>query len=495
MKGMKVMFRPSIDEVKEYAKEFDRVPVSLEIFADTDTTIGLLSKLEKRADCCFLLESVEGGEKWARYSILGIGPADTITAKSGTAKVTSVDGTVSDSCDPVGTLRRMISGKAPKIDYLPRFTGGAVGYFGYDCIRYFEDIPDENQDDAGFPDFYAMIADRLIVYDNMKQKLILIANVKTEGNIEENYRKACETLTLMKQIVRQAGDTPMIRNEKPAVKPCWKSNMTKQEFEQMVEKAKENIIDGDIFQVVLSQRFETEIEGSLLDIYRVLRTTNPSPYMYYLRFNGVEIAGASPETLLRLENGVLETCPIAGSRPRGKTPEADMKLEDELIHDQKELSEHNMLVDLARNDLGRVSKFGSVNVKEYKKVARYSQIMHLTSLVASEISPDFDAVDALGSVLPAGTLSGAPKVMAMKLIDKYENRHRGPYGGAVGYIGFDGNMDVCITIRTIVKNGSKAYVQAGAGIVADSVPENEYFESCNKAKAVLLAAEKAGEIL
>lgn len=487
-------FKPTLDEVKSYAADFERVPVSLEIYADTDTTIGLLARLERRVDCCFLLESIEGGEKWARYSFLGIGPADTVMAKSGTVIFTGADGSVKTFDDPIATLRMLLSGKAPKLDYLPRFTGGVVGYFGYDCVRFFEDIPDENLDDANFPDFYAMIADRLIAYDNVKQKFILIANMSTRGDVEANYRKACESLNLMRQIVRQAGDMPLPKRKFAAPNPKWKSNMTKDEFEDMVKKAKANIVDGDIFQVVLSQRFEAEMEGSLFDIYRVLRATNPSPYMYYLKFGDIELAGSSPETLLRLENGVLETCPIAGSRPRGDTPEKDKELEEELLHDEKELAEHNMLVDLARNDLGRVSEFGSVSIKEYKKVARYSQIMHLTSLVSANISKAFDAVDALGAILPAGTLSGAPKVMAMKLIDKYENRRRGPYGGAVGYIGFDGNMDVCITIRTIAKNGCKAYVQAGAGIVADSIPENEYYESCNKAKAVLLAAEKSDEI-
>lgn len=488
------MFRPTLDEVKAYAGEYGRVPISLEIYADTDTTIGIMSKLGARADCAFLLESISGGEKWARYSFLGFGPAQTIYAKSGKATVTGVDGRAKVYDNPVAMIRKMLSGRAPQIPYLPRFTGGLVGYFGYDCIRYFENLPDDNPDDAEFPDFYAMAANRLVVYDNVKQKFILIENISTDGNIDENYRKACETLELMKRIVRQAGKMPVPETVKEQVQPEWKSNMSKPEFENMVEKAKKHIVDGDIFQIVLSQRFESEIKGSLLDTYRVLRTSNPSPYMYYLKFGEIEIAGSSPETLLRLENGVLESCPIAGSRPRGKTPEEDARFEAELVLDEKELSEHNMLVDLARNDLGRVSKFGSVKVKEYKKVAKYSQIMHLTSLVSSEIKEGFDAVDALGCALPAGTLSGAPKVMAMKLIDKYENRRRGPYGGAVGYLGYDGNMDVCIMIRTIVKNGSRAYVQAGAGIVADSVPETEYYETCNKAKAALLASLKTREI-
>lgn len=481
------MFRPSLSQAQEYAKSYSRVPISLEVFADTDTTIGLVSKLEKRADCCFLLESVEGGEKWGRYSFLGFGPATTVTARGG--KATIADGGVTRVVDdPVRALRELVAGGAPNLPYLPRFTGGLVGYFGYDCVRYFEDIPDENPDDAGFPDYCAMVADRLIVYDNMRQKLILIANMSSSGDTAGNYERACAELLALRDTVRQAYCT---EGSGPASRLEWKSNYTKEEFERMVEKAKEHIVDGDIFQVVLSQRFETEMPQSLFYTYRMLRTTNPSPYMYYLRFSDVEVAGASPETLLRLENGRLETCPIAGSRPRGGTPERDAELERELLGDEKELSEHNMLVDLARNDLGRVSSFGSVEVSDYKRVARYSQIMHLTTLVSSKLLPGLDAVDALGSVLPAGTLSGAPKVMAMKLIDRYENRRRGPYGGAVGYIGFNGNMDVCITIRTILKRGNKAFVQSGAGIVADSVPENEYYESINKAKALILAADAA----
>jgi anthranilate synthase component 1 len=492
------MFRPSVEEALSFSEKYTRIPVSLEIFADTDTTIGLLERLKKRGDCCFLLESVEGGQKWGRYSFLGFGPATTASARGGKITVTQPDGTTNECDDPIGTLRGLLSGGAPYIDYLPRFTGGAVGYFGYDCIRYFENIPDENLDDGGFPDFCVMIADKLIVYDNMGQKLILIANMNTKDNadVAVSYKKACDSLTEMYEIVRQA-NAPANGGKINAdlVKPQWKSNYTKQEFEEIVTKAKKNIIDGDIFQVVLSQRFETKMEGSLFDTYRVLRSTNPSPYMYYLRFGEIEIAGASPETLLRLERGRLETCPIAGSRPRGKTTQEDEALGNELLLDEKELSEHNMLVDLARNDLGRVSSIGSVKLTDYKSLVRYSHIMHLTSLVESQLASGSDALDALGSVLPAGTLSGAPKVMAMKLIDKYENRRRGPYGGAAGYIGFDGNMDVCITIRTIVKNGDTAYVQAGAGIVADSVPENEYYESCNKAKAVLVAAEKACDII
>jgi anthranilate synthase component I len=489
------MFRPSLSQAQELSKNYAHVPVSLEIFADTDTTIGLLAKLEKRADCCFLLESVEGGEKWGRYSFLGFGPATTITARGGEATVTNRDGEVQKLSDPIGALRKLLAGGAPQLDYLPRFTGGVVGYFSYDCVRYFEDIPDENPDDAGFPDFCVMVADRLIVYDNMRQKLILIANMETQGDTAQNYNKACETLNEMRLEIRKSKEALNDKHTQPARKPEWKSNMTKSEFEQMVVKAKEHIVDGDIFQVVLSQRFESKMSDSLFNTYRVLRTTNPSPYMYYLKFGSKEIAGASPETLLRLEKGTLETCPIAGSRPRGKSKEEDEKFEKELLLDEKELSEHNMLVDLARNDLGRVSSFGSVEIKEYKNIVRYSHIMHMTSLVTSNLSKELDALDALGSVMPAGTLSGAPKVMAMKLIDQYENRRRGPYGGAVGYIGFDGNMDVCITIRTIVKNGDTAYVQSGAGIVADSVPETEYYESCNKAKAAMLAAELAAEMI
>lgn len=494
-------FRPSFEEAAALAGRAARIPVSAELPADTVTAVGLLSRLRRNRDC-FLLESVEGGEKWGRYTFLGFGPADVLSIRGGRVAVTR-PGAAQPELLPGTALEALRSvlrpgagssdAGAPRFPYLPRFTGGLVGYFGYDFIRCFEDLPDENPDDGGFPDCLLLLAENLLVYDNMRQKLILIANMRTAGDAAENYRKACGALEEMAKAVAEAESAPapvsgVSGASGPAARPAWKSNMTRGEFESMVEKAKRHIVDGDIFQVVLSQRFEAPYPGDLFEAYRVLRRENPSPYLYYLRLGGAEVAGASPETLLRLEGGRLETCPIAGSRPRGKTPEEDEALARELFADEKELSEHNMLVDLARNDIGRVSAFGSVRVRDYHKLAKYSQIMHITSLVEGRLAEGRDAFDALASVLPAGTLSGAPKIMAMTLIDRFENRRRGPYGGAVGYIGFDGNLDVCITIRTIVKNHGVAYVQAGAGIVADSQPAREYEESCSKAKAVLLAA-------
>lgn len=487
------MVTPSYEEAAKQAGQYGRIPLSMEIYADMETPVRLLYRLAAKHDHCFLLESADGGEKWGRYSFLGFDPILTVTVEKGKTTFVSADG-ASETLDgdPYANIReKMAPFKAPVLPGLPRFTGGAVGYFAYDMVRYAEDLPDQNPDDAHCPDCSLMVAEKLIAYDNVKQKIILIVNVDTQGDFKANYEKAVAELEAIHQRLREpSAPVP----SQPHAKPQWKSNMTKAAFMEMVEKAKVNIRDGDIFQVVLSQRFSAKMDGSLFDLYRVLRVSNPSPYLYYLKLGDVEVAGASPETLVRLENGVLETCPIAGSRPRGKTQEEDLALEKELMEDAKELSEHNMLVDLGRNDIGRVSSFGSVKVVEHAKVMRYSQIMHITSLVSGKLRDDLDAFEALRSILPAGTLSGAPKVRAMELIDQYENRRRGLYGGAVGYVGFDGNMDACIAIRTAIAKDGVAYVQSGAGIVADSVPETEYQESLNKAKAVLLAAERAGEI-
>ncbi|ADU26860.1 anthranilate synthase component I [Ethanoligenens harbinense] len=487
------MVTPSYEEAAKLAGGYGRIPLSMEIYADMETPVRLLARLAARGSHYFLLESADGGEKWGRYSFLGFDPILTVTVEKGKTTFVSADG-LSETLDgdPYARIREKLAPfKAPVLPGLPRFTGGAVGYFAYDMVRYAEDLPDENPDDMHCPDCSLMVAEKLIAYDNVKQKIILIVNVDTRGDFKANYEKAAAEIEAIHQRIRtQSAPEPAYGHTKPQ----WESNMTKEAFMDMVEKAKVHIRDGDIFQVVLSQRFSARIDGGLFDLYRVLRVSNPSPYLYYLKLGDVEVAGASPETLVRLENGLLETCPIAGSRPRGKTLEEDAALEKELLADAKELSEHNMLVDLGRNDIGRVSSFGSVNVAEHAKVMRYSQIMHITSLVTGRLRADLDAFEALRSILPAGTLSGAPKVKAMELIDKYENRRRGLYGGAVGYVGFDGNMDACIAIRTAIAKGGMAYVQSGAGIVADSVPETEYQESLNKARAVLLAAERAGEI-
>jgi anthranilate synthase component 1 len=487
-------FRPALNEVVALGGSCKRIPVSLEIFADMQTPIRLLTKIEQRSSHCFLLESAEGGEKWGRYSFLSYDPQMTLTVKNGRTHIVGKDGEKIVDGNPIEAIRSLLEEyAAPTFDYLPRFTGGAVGFFGYDMVRYYESLPDKTVNDGDYPDCCLMISDKIIAFDNMRQRMTIIVNMLTAGDIIRNYIEAVAQIKQIYSLIMDDTPTPVL--QKNAEKPQWKSNVTKDEYERMVEAAKEHIRDGDIFQVVLSQRFTARLDGSLLNTYRVLRLTNPSPYMYYLKLGGIELAGASPETLLRLENGTLETCPIAGSRPRGRTEEEDKSLAAELEKDEKELAEHNMLVDLARNDLGRVARFGSVRVAEYCKLARFSHVMHLTSLVTAELADGHDALDALTSIQPAGTLSGAPKVKAMEIIESCESLRRGPYGGAVGYIGFDGNMDVCITIRTIVKKDDVAFVQAGAGIVADSVPELEYYESVNKAKAVLVAAEQAGGII
>lgn len=489
------MFKPTLEQVKKYRQGYDRVPICMEVNADLETPIMLLKKIKSlgcRSRQCFLLESVDGGGNWGRYSFLGFDPLMTIQVSGGETTIVREGNERIHRGNPMDRIRSALAEfKSPRIEDMPRFVGGAVGYFSYDMIRYVETLPDKNESDREFPDCYLMVADKVIAYDRFTQKMMIVVNAQTAGNLEENYKKAADQILELYERIKSAGfsDEP----KQAAPKPVWRSNLTKEQFETNVEKAKQYIRDGDIFQVVLSQRFSAELSVSAEDVYRVLRVTNPSPYMYYLKMDEIEIAGASPETLLRKVGNRLETCPIAGTRPRGKDAEQDEKLKDELLKDEKELAEHTMLVDLGRNDLGRVSKFGSVQVVNYGRVEYYSQVMHLTSLLNSEIREDCDAFDALNSILPAGTLSGAPKVRAMQIIDEFENTRRGPYGGAIGYIGFDGDMDVCITIRTIVKKGTVAHVQAGAGIVADSVPETEYYESYNKAKAVLLAVEKAGE--
>ena len=486
-------FRPTLAQAGEFGGDYRRVPVTLEIAADMETPVRLLKTLKRENGSCFLLESMEGGEKWGRYSFIGCDPVCIVTAAHGKT-IVSVPGRADEESesDPFETVRELLAErKAPTFDYLPRFAGGAVGFFGYDMVRCAEKLPDGLPNEGDYPDMRLLIVDKLVAYDNVRQKLIIIVSMPTDGDIAENYRRATEEIGKIRSLIRR-DDLPA-EPVRAVKKPVWHSNFTQEQFEEIVRKAKENIRNGDIFQVVLSRRFTAKLEADLFDVYRVLRIGNPSPYMYYLKLGDVEIAGASPETLVRLENGRLETCPIAGSRPRGRTEEEDRALERELRSDGKELAEHNMLVDLGRNDIGRVSRIGSVRVKDYAHVARYSHIMHLTTLVTGELADGRDAFDALRSLLPAGTLSGAPKVRAMELIEQYENWRRGPYGGAVGYIGFNGDMDVCIAIRTIAKKNGVAFVQAGAGVVADSVPEREYIESENKAKAVLLAAEQAGE--
>jgi anthranilate synthase component 1 len=402
--------------------------------------------------------------------------------------------------NPVHTIRELMSSyKGATVEGLPRFNGGAVGFFGYDTARYFEELPDVPKDDVGLPEIHFMFADEIIAFDHFKQKIHIIVNVHVEGSIERAYNSATNRIS---EIYRElAGSrwklaTAAIPRDVRQSKPLnVTSNISKEQYCKNVEKAKEYIRNGDIFQVVLSQRLCAETDSNPLDVYRALRIINPGPYMYYLKFNGYTIAGSSPEMLVRVEDRVVETCPIAGTRKRGATGEEDESLEKELLSDEKERAEHVMLVDLGRNDIGRISDFGSVEVLNFMHIEKFSHVMHIVTSVRGHLKDGMTAFDALSSVLPAGTLSGAPKIRAMEIIDELENVKRCQYGGAVGYLSFNGNLDSCITIRTIVFKDGKAYIQAGGGIVSDSVPELEFEESMNKAGATLKALAEAGKVV
>ncbi|MEL4105225.1 anthranilate synthase component I [Oscillospiraceae bacterium WX1] len=483
------MIKPSCETIEALSKTYNIIPVSREIYADVTTPIVLLRKLAAKSRRYYLLESVEGGEKWARYSFLGYDPILRATCKDGVVTIEGSETKTVQTDQPLYVLRELLSQyHAPRLDDLPPFTGGFVGYFAYAMIGYAEPVLKLQKGD-GY-DFDLMLFDKVIAYDHLKQKIILIVNITTD-RLMENYGRAVAELEAMARLVTE---TVTQAEERQTTAPEFTCNMTQDAYCAIVEKAKKYIIDGDIFQAVLSRRFETPYEGSLLNAYRVLRTTNPSPYMVFMHFDDLEIMSASPETLVRLYNGRLSTFPVAGSRPRGATDAEDKALEEELLADEKELSEHNMLVDLARNDLGRISKISSVRVMDYMLIHRYSKIMHITSRVESDIRDDCDALNAIEAILPAGTLSGAPKIRACEIIEALEHSPRGIYGGALGYIDFTGNMDTCIAIRMAVKKNGRVAVQAGGGIVADSVPEREYEESGNKAKAVMNAIINAGEV-
>ncbi|MCD7728542.1 MAG: anthranilate synthase component I [Clostridia bacterium] len=483
---------PELKQFKEYAAQgYKTVPVSIEMYSDLYTPIGVIKRLKNVSPHCFMLESSEDAKRWGRYSFLGFEPCMEVSGKNGILTVKSNGETQTFFTDfPGDYIRKVIAEyKAPVIEGLPTFTGGFAGYFSYDYIKYAEPCLKLNAaDDAHFKDLDLMLFDKVIAFDNYKQKIILIASASTQGNLEENYYRACEILKKLKEIIQDghaAEDIPF------RLKSQFKARFSKNEYCKMVERAKNYIYEGDIFQVVLANRMEAEIEGSLLNVYRTLRTINPSPYMFYFSGTDIELAGASPETLVKSQSGVLHTYPLAGSRPRGKTYEEDKKLEEELLSDEKELAEHNMLVDLGRNDIGKVSRLGTVCLEKYMAVERYSHIMHIGSTVRGELSQDKDFIDTINAILPAGTLSGAPKIRACEIIDELEGCRRGIYGGAVGYISFTGDMDTCISIRmAYAKNGS-VYVCSGAGIVADSVPENEYRECLNKARATIKACEIA----
>lgn len=482
---------PSIDEVRKYAEtgKYDVVPVSCEILSDFTTPIETIRILKNNSTHAYMLESAQSDEKWGRYTFLGYNPKLEITCMNG--ELTYGDKTIQTE-DPSSIIRELLSHfRSPKLSYLPSFTGGLVGYFSYDYLGYAEPTTRCNVTDTeNFKDVDLMLFDKVIAFDHVRQKLILITNMSLE-NVDEGYAVAIRELEELIDLLKTGEKVEEAEGKLLGeVTPLF----SKEEYCAMVEKAKNYIFEGDIFQIVLSNRLAAPFEGSLLNTYRVLRTVNPSPYMFYFAGTDVEVAGASPETLVKLENGILRTFPLAGTRPRGKTEEEDKRLEKELLADEKELAEHNMLVDLGRNDLGKISEFGTVEVEKLRTIERYSHVMHIGSTVRGKIASDYDALDAIEAVLPAGTLSGAPKIRACQLIGELENNKRGIYGGAIGYIDFTGNMDTCIAIRIAYKKNGKVFVRSGAGIVADSVPEKEYEECLNKARAVLNSLTLAQEV-
>ena len=543
------MFYPNIEEAKEIAKDksYKRIPISYEIFSDSKTSIEVLRRLRILSNHCYMLESVEDSKNWGRYSFLGFNPILELTCQDGDlsikGKSSFSDCEIEDSqenCFNVKTdnpgeyIRQIVEeNKSPKLEGMPPFSGGLVGYFSYDYIKYSEPslvLDAQNQD--AFKDVDLMLFDKVIAFDNYKQKIVVIVNMEinnednddAESSLEESYDDACRSIEDIIRIIKADNIVDLLDDDfnhhltnKKTIEASQKMNeidsfeemdkirkeitkhlpfelksdfrylFSEEEYCQMVENAKDYIIEGDIFQVVLSNRIEADIEGSLFDVYRVLRTTNPSPYMFYFSSDDIEIAGASPETLVKLVDDQIYTFPLAGTRPRGKTDEEDKALEEELLADEKELAEHNMLVDLGRNDIGKISEIGSVKVNRYMDIVRFSHVMHIGSTVEGILRDDHDYLSAIDSILPAGTLSGAPKIRACEIINELEDNKRGIYGGAIGYIDLTGNLDTCIAIRIAFARDNKVFIRVGAGIVADSVPENEFIECNNKAKAVMNA--------
>lgn len=484
------MIKPSCDEIMELAKSYNTIPVCKEILADVITPITLLRRIAASKKRFFLLESIESGEKWGRYSFIGYDPIMRVSCKNAVVTIDR-NGKMKniETKKPLEVLRSILKDyKSPSLKELPPFTGGLVGYFAYSMIGYAE--PKLKIKSGDFNDYDVMLFDKVIAYDHLKQKICVIVNMSTD-KILENYGKATAEIEKIINLINDSSPLPELKGR---MKSDFECNVSEKEYCNIVEKTKEYIRDGDIFQAVISRKFTCKYDGSLINAYRVLRTINPSPYMVYMNIDDDEIISTSPETLVRLQNGRLYTFPVAGSRPRGKTDEEDISLERSLLSDEKELSEHNMLVDLGRNDLGRISKYDSVEVTKYMVIHRYSKIMHICSQVESNIRDDCDAMDAIESVLPAGTLSGAPKIRACEIIEEQEALPRDIYGGALGYMDFTGNLDTCIAIRMAYKKGENVYVQAGGGIVADSVPKNDYEESANKAAAVMNAVRNADEL-
>ena len=485
---MKIL--PEFREVKKIAEsgQYNVVPISCEILSDFTTPIETMKILKNVSTHCYMLESAVADEQWGRYTFLGFAPKLEITCIDGEMQIGNVK---IETENPSEHIRQILADyKSPRFAYLPSFTGGLVGYFSYDYLGYSEpSVRCRVEDSEAFKDVDLMLFDKVIAFDHVRQKIIFIVNMSLH-DIEVGYNKAVLELKQLVELLKKG-------EKKQETKGCLMGEVIplfeKEQFCGMVEQAKQYIREGDIFQIVFSNRLSAPFEGSLLNTYRMLRTINPSPYMFYFSGTDVEVAGASPETLVKLENGILHTFPLAGTRPRGKTNEEDRALSQELLADEKELAEHNMLVDLGRNDLGKISRFGTVKVEKFHTIEYFSHVMHIGSTVRGEICKGKDALDAIEAVLPAGTLSGAPKIRACQLIGELENNKRGIYGGAIGYIDFTGNMDTCIAIRIAYKKNGKVFVRSGAGIVADSVPEKEYTECINKAKAVVDALKLAEE--
>jgi anthranilate synthase component 1 len=473
-----IMYHPTLDEIRKLKSQGNLVSVYYEIMADLETPVSAFLKIA-RGNYSFLLESVEGGEQLARYSFIGTEPALVITTGE------------KNPVDPLLLVEKELSRfRLVPTKGLPRFHGGMVGYLGYEISRYFERLPAPDYDPLELPESLLMLADTVLIFDHLTHKIKVVSHAHLDGDIETAYREATDKIDLLVDRLRQPLPTqPMTAILSPASPAS--SNLSQVEFEARVSQAKEHIYAGDIIQAVLSQRLAKPTNAKPFATYRALRSLNPSPYMYYLHLGNFHIVGASPELLVRVENGIVSTHPIAGTRPRGKGTAQDLALEEELRNDEKERAEHIMLVDLGRNDIGRVSEPGTVRVTQLMDIERYSHVMHLVSHVQGRLRSELSQFDALRACFPAGTVSGAPKIRAMEIIAKLEPDRRGPYAGAVGYFGFSGNMDTAITIRTSIIKDGVAYTQAGAGIVADSIPEREYQESLSKAQALLTAMEQA----
>ena len=486
------MYTPTWEDFKEKADDGNLIPVYRKVLADLETPVSAFLKIDDDS-YSFLLESIEGAARIAQYSFLGSNPSIIFQSKGRKVTITeNGESRTLETDDPLGSLKELMDRYRPvEVEGLPRFYGGAVGYVGYDMVRFFEDLPENTNDDLDLPDMFFVITDKILIFDHVNHNIMVVCNAHIEGDAKAAYDEAIHEIDTMVDALQRPIDYPKYRAPKTPPKLELVSNFVREDFEETVRIAKEYIRSGDIFQVVLSQRFSTKVKAPPFDIYRALRSVNPSPYMFYLNFGPLKLVGASPEMLVRVEGESIDLRPIAGTRPRALKEFDDAELEKEMLSDEKERAEHIMLVDLGRNDVGRIAELGSVYVSELMIVERYSHVMHLVSNVCGKLSDDCETFDVLRATFPAGTLSGAPKIRAMEIIEELESVKRGPYGGTMGYFSFSGNLDSCIIIRTLIIKDDMAYVQAGAGIVADSDPASEYIETLNKALAVVRAIEIA----